>query len=56
MVDPWVAGALAIHVTLALFTAGLKRGFTQLPEGVGYEYELILLAALLAVALAGGGA
>jgi putative oxidoreductase len=52
----WAAGALAIHVTLAIVFTGAERGFTRLPEGVGVEFEVVLLAALFVVLLCGGGA
>ena len=46
---------LAVHVFVALVTVAPKRGFTQLP-GAGWEYELMLLAALVTFALSPIGA
>ena len=47
------ASALALHVFLALVTVAPKRGFTQLP-GAGWEYELLLFAALITLAMSSG--
>jgi uncharacterized membrane protein YphA (DoxX/SURF4 family) len=46
------AAVLAVHVFLALVTTGSRKGFTRLPDA-SWEYELVLLAGLLAVALGG---
>lgn len=43
------AAVLAIHVFVALVTVGPRKGFTRLPDNAGYEYELVLLAGLLAL-------
>jgi len=46
---------LAIHVAIAIVVTGGERGFTRLPEGVGYEFEVVLLGGLLALVILGGG-
>lgn len=51
----WAAALLAMHVAIALIVTGGERGFTRLPEGVGYEFEVVLLGGLLALVLLGGG-
>ena len=43
------ATLLALHVFVALVTVGPKKGFTRLPDNAGFEYELVLLAGLIAV-------
>ena len=45
------AALLAIHVLLALVIVAPKKGFTKLPDGTGWEYELLLLVALLTILL-----
>jgi uncharacterized membrane protein YphA (DoxX/SURF4 family) len=47
------AGLLAVHVLLALVTVGPRKGFTRLPDGAGYEYELVLFVGLLALVVSG---
>ena len=46
-------GLLAIHVFLALVTVAPKKGFTKLPDTTGWEYELVLLVALVVLVLSG---
>ena len=46
------ATLLALHVFVALVTVGPKKGFTRLPDNAGFEYELVLLAGLLALIFA----
>jgi putative oxidoreductase len=43
------ATLLALHVFVALVTVGPKKGFTRLPDNAGFEYELVLLAGLIAL-------
>ena len=50
---PIAGGLLAVHVLLALVTVGPSKGFTRLPDQAGFEYELVLLASLLALIFAG---
>jgi putative oxidoreductase len=45
----FAAAVLAVHVFFALVTVGPRKGFTRLPDSAGYEYELVLLAGLLAL-------
>jgi putative oxidoreductase len=47
------ATLLALHVFVALVTVGPKKGFTRLPDNAGFEYELVLLAGLIALIFAG---
>jgi putative oxidoreductase len=47
----FAAAVLAMHVFFALVTVGRQKGFTRLPDHTGYEYELVLLAGLLALIL-----
>lgn len=51
----WAATLLTIHVAIAIIVTGGERGFTRLPEGVGYEFEVVLLGGLLALVILGGG-
>jgi putative oxidoreductase len=46
------ATLLALHVFVALVTVGPKKGFTRLPDNAGFEYELVLLAGLIALIFA----
>ena len=50
---PICATLLALHVFVALVTVGSKKGFTRLPHNAGFEYELVLLAGLIALIFTG---
>ena len=49
----WAALALAIEMTVAIFTARLRGGFFT---PTGYEFEMVLLGACLTIAAIGSGA
>ena len=51
----WAAFALLIEMTVALFKVHIKSGFFISHQAYGYEYLLLLLAALTVVLVNGSG-
>ena len=56
LLTQWAAALLAIDMLGAIVLVHLRNGFFITPAAIGFEYALTLLAANIALALAGPGA
>ena len=55
MVTRWTALALILEMLVALFKVHFKQGFFIMPPAYGYEFVLLILAALVVVLANGAG-
>ena len=55
MVTKWTAAILIIEMLVAFFKVHFKQGFFIAPQSYGYEFVLLILAALIVVLVNGAG-
>lgn len=51
----WASALLIIEMLVALFKVHLKQGFLITPQAFGYEFVLLILAALIVILVNGPG-